>query len=295
VGTWNTDTSASLDYLIASVGGVLGNHLAVELEAFLGLRGIEVAPFAAYRGYTGAAALCNGGDRLVTVQWAVGRDPLVIAPGNISGAVAGYLKGRYEHQCSRKDAAVDFTDPDAFEVVAKLAIAMANERVSKTSLEGDWATPGAPCGRTLYVHSKKSPIFIRIYEHSKLHGGDVTCRVEVEVKPDKKPGKMQLAELDVIGVLGLSTFAIELLEKFGVSYERVPLAGYVRQLTDLQQRMVRLWMQYGRTLDEQLQVVGGDLAAFTSALFAARDDLDRRRAKAALAAARPKAVPLVCL
>ena len=288
--------SASLDYLIASVARVPGNELAGALSGALGLRALEVTPFAAYRGYTGAAGLHFGGDRLVTVQWAVGRDALVIAPGQIAGKVQSYLvANRIEHQCSRKDAAVDFIDEVAFDSVAKVAIAMANERVVKTSLEGDWATPGSPNGRTLYIYSKKSQVFIRIYEHSKLHGGDVGCRLEIEVKPDKKAGKMQLAALSEIGVIGLSTFAIELLGKFGIDLDQVPLAGYVRQISDLQQRLVRLWMQYGRTLDEVLQMVDGDLSGFTSTLFEARDDLERRRAKSAAAAARPKAVPLVCL
>jgi DNA relaxase NicK len=295
VNAWTCDASASLDYVIASVAGVDGPSLARELEDLLGLRGVEVPPMAAYRGYSGAAALCAGAERQVTVQWAIGRDPLVVAPGNISGKVAAYLQ-RYEHQCSRKDAAVDFTDPDAFEVVAKVAMSMAIEKVIKTSSVGDWLTPGAPDGRTLYIYSRKSNIFIRIYEHSKLHADSgVSCRIEVEVKPDKKAGKMQLASLDVGGVLGISTFMIELLEKFGHDYERIPLAGYVRQLSDLEQRLIRCHMQYGRTFDELLQMVNGDLSAFTERLWAVRDVLERRRAQSALAAARPKAVPLLCL
>jgi hypothetical protein len=295
VNACTRDATASLDYVIATVAGVPGNDLARELETFTGLRGIEVPPLAAYRGYSGAAALCNGGERLVTVQWGIGRDPLVIAPGQQSSKISTWLQGRYEHQCSRKDAAVDFTDPGAFDVVAKAAIEMAIARAVKTSSVGDWLTPGAPDGRTLYIYSRKSTIFIRIYEHSKLHGGDVTCRVEVEVKPDKKPGKQQLAVLDVHGVLGLSTFMVELLEKFGINCDYVPLAGYVRQLSDLDQRLIRCHMQYGRTFDELLQMVNGDLSEFTTALFAARDVLERRRAQTALAAARPQAVPLICL
>jgi len=295
-GQTSGGVTASLDYLTATVTGIQGPDLAGELQAHLGLRGQEVTPMSAYRGYTGAAGLFEGGSRVVTVQWANGRDPLVIAPGYISGRVATYLQGRYEHQCSRKDAALDFVDECAFDSVAKMALHLAADYGTVTSCRGDWLTPGAPQGRTLYVGSMKSPLFVRIYEHAKCHGsGAVTCRVEVEVKPDKKSGKMQLAALDVAGVIGRSRLMVELCEAFGIHYESVPLAAYVRELSDLDLRLVRCQMQYGRTFDELLQDVDGDLSAFTERLWAARDVLEKRKAKAALAAARPKAVPLICL
>lgn len=289
------DTALSLDYVIASVQTPSGNELAAHLEGSLGLRGVECRPIDSYKGYTNAAGLCLGGDRLVTVQWAPTRDPLVIAPGFISGKVATLLQDHYPHQCSRKDAAMDFTDEVAFDSIAAAAISMAKRRVIKTSCVGDWLIPGAPAGRTLYIHSVKSEVFIRIYEHSKLHGGDVTCRVEVVIRPCKKPGKLQLAALSAAGVLGLSRFACDLFESFGVSVERTHLATYVRQLSDLDQRLVRLWMQYGRTLDELLEREAGDIQALGAALIASRDILNDRRARASLAAARPKAVPLICL
>jgi len=296
VDTWSSTATATLDYLTATVMGVQGPDLARELETFMGLRGQEVPPMAAYRGYTGAAGLFDGGTRVATVQWAIGRDPLVIVPGSRSGKVATWLQGRYEHQCSRKDAALDFTDEAAFDSVAKMALQLAEGYATQTSCRGDWLTPGSPQGRTLYVGSMKSSLFVRIYEHAKCHGeGDVTCRVEVEVKPDKKHGKIQLAALDVPGVIGLSRLMVELCDAFGIHYESVPLAGYVREHSDLELRLVRCHMQYGRTFDELLQNVQGDLVAFTAALWAARDVLEKRKVKAALAAARPKAVPLVCL
>jgi hypothetical protein len=290
------NATSSLDYLTATVIGVEGPQLVNELENFLRLRVQQVPPMAAYRGYTVAAGLYEGGERVATVQWAVGRDPLVIVPGYLSGAVATWLQGRYEHQCSRKDAALDFTQEDAFDNIARIAMQLAAEYGTSTSTVGDWLTPGAPDGRTLYVYSRKSEVCVRIYEHSKCHGGgDITCRVEVEVKPDKKPGKLQLSSLDVAGVMGRSRLMVDLCERLGISLEAVPLAGHVRELSDLDLRLVRCQMQYGRTFDELLHNVQGDLAAFTAALWAARDVLERRKAKAALAAARPKAVPLICL
>jgi hypothetical protein len=251
---------------------------------------------AAYRGYTGAAGLFHGAERLVTVQWAIGRDPLVIVPGHLSGDASTWLQGRYEHQASRKDAALDFVDEGAFDEIAKVGMRLAVDYGSKTSCVGDWLTPGAPGGRTLYVGSRKSEVFVRIYEHGKCHGGGpITCRVEVEVKPDKKAGKLQLAALDVAGVMGRSRLMVDLCAEFGIEIESVSPAGYVRELSDLDLRLVRCQQQYGRTFDELLHNVQGDLAAFTAALWAARDVLERRKAKTALAAARPKAVPLICL
>lgn len=292
---WESTTRLSLDYVIASVYGVEAQDLIGDLEALTGLRVEGVAPLKSYKGYTAAAGLFFGGDRAITIQWAHERAPLVIAPGFISGQVAAHLQSKYEHQCSRKDAAVDFLDDLAFDPIAKCAIKMANDRVLKSSLEGDWATPGAPNGRTLYVMSRRSTSFLRIYEHSKLHGGDVECRVEVEIKPDKKPGKLQLAACDVAGVIGLCTFAVDLLRNFSVDVAHVPLANYSRQLSELDQKLVRLFQQYGKTIKELLEREGGDISEMGLALLRARERLDDRINRANIAAARPKAVPLISL
>jgi hypothetical protein len=290
------DVQISLDYVVAAVYGRNGVDLACDLETGLGLRAVEVAPLKHYKTYAvGAVALCSGGDREVTVQWNAKGEPIVIAPGFVAGRVAQLLQRDYHHQCSRKDAAVDFTGDGRFEEIARIAVEMANTRVIRTSCMGDWTVPGSPSGRTLYVYSMGNWVMLRIYEHSKLHEGDVTCRVEVQIRPEKKDGKRQLADLDPHHVFGLSHFAVELLGRLNIPFTAVPRAKYVRQLTDLEQRLVRLWMQYGRTLDELVETTGGDLQAFVEELFRARDRLADRRAKIAAAAARPKAVPLICL
>src|ERR1700742_5014856 len=118
-----------LDYVIASVYGTSPDQLMVDLGGvFPTLRLQACEPLRAYKGYSDAAGLFEGGDRAITVQWAHERAPLVIAPGSISGRVATHLQQHYEPQSSRKDGAVDFLDELAFDAIAQLAIRMANER-----------------------------------------------------------------------------------------------------------------------------------------------------------------------
>jgi hypothetical protein len=290
----------SLDWLSATVSGPPADELVGELGHALRLRAEACRPLKGYRGYSAAAALMNGGETLVTVMWADGRDPLVVVPGSYSTRVGEELL-RWSHQCSRKDGAVDIFEVDSFEAICKLAESMARERGYSTDVRGDWLTPGGPKGRTLYVMSRKSPTFVRIYEHSKLHGGEVETRIEVEVKPDKKPGKLQLVSLDARGVVGLCSFAVDLLARFGVDLERVPIVNYVRQLSDLDTRLVRMFNQWGPTLLELFKredvefAPGGDMSRIGEALVQAHVILEDRRRRAKENSARVPLPALICL
>lgn len=290
----------SLDWLSATVSGPPADELVGELGHALNLRAEVARPLKGYRGYSAAASLLNGGESVVTVMWADGRDPLVVVPGSFSARVGEELK-RWSHQCSRKDGAVDIFETDSFEAICKLAELMARERGYSTDVRGDWLTPGGPKGRTLYVMSRKSPQFVRIYEHSKLHGGEVDTRIEVEVKPDKKPGKLQLVSLDPREVVGLCGFAVELLARFGVQLDRVPIVNYVRQLSDLDTRLVRMFNQWGPTLRELFCregvdfAIGGDMSRIGEALVQAHLLLEDRRRRSKETAARQKLPALICL
>ena len=293
---FSVEAEISLDYFIGTVFHTSPEDLVAHLAGSLHLEPETCRPLPGYRGYASACGLNFGGDRLLTVQWGNQQQPLVIAPGFISNKVNACLAGAFDYQCSRKDVAVDVRDEVAFEGFAKAAIAKANRDGVALDMRGDWMVPGSPAGRTLYVYKPGSPYFIRIYEHSKLHvGSEVDCRFEVECKPEKTLGKMQLAQLSPEAIIGLRKFAIELLAEFGIVIERCRPAVSRRQLTDLEIRTLHLAQQYSATLHELLERHAGDAAAVMFAILDAEKSLIDTKRKVREAAARPQAVPLICL
>lgn len=292
---FQVDAEISLDYVLATVFGVDVEELVSHLAAELHLQPQTVRTFKDYRGYTSAVGLFLGGERQVTVQSGGQQRPLVIAPGPIAGATTRALKG-FDHQCSRKDVAVDVMDEDAFDVIVKVAHSKAMAADIKTNQIGDWLTPGSPKGRTFEVGHRRSPYYLRIYEHSKLHvGSEVNCRIEVEVKPEKSPGKLQLALLSPSEILGLSPFTLQLLREFGIQADQCRPARSRRHLTDLEVRTLHLAAQYGNTVRELLEHHHGDIGAVVSAILDAEQTLRDSKRRIREAAARPQAVPLICL
>src|SRR5690606_24476732 len=115
------------------------------------------------------------------------------------------------------------------------------ERKRPLTLEtaGDWITEGSPKGRTLYVGSRQSSAFVRIYEKGKqLRGAHPDqaekyspgwVRVEFEVKPQKQAG-WEFATRSPIEVWGAAAWSRQLhkamfggdLEPAPVTYERAP-------------------------------------------------------------------------
>jgi len=294
---FSVDAEIALDYFVGTVFGTTPEGVVDHLAGVLRLERETCRPLPGYPGYSSACGLFLGGDKLVTVQWGNTQKPLVVAPGFISNALDETLrKNRFDYQCSRKDVAIDVCDEVAFDSFAKAAGAKAHREGVRVNLHGDWMTPGSPAGRTMYLYARSSPFFIRIYEHNKLHvGSGVDCRVEVECKPEKSPGKQQLASLSPQQIVGLRLFAVELLAEFGISIERCRPAVARRQMTDLEVRTLHLAQQYGGTVHELMARYDSDAAAVIAAILDAEKSLIDSKRKVREAAARPQAVPLICL
>jgi hypothetical protein len=147
----------------------------------------------------------------------------------------------------------------------------------------------------MYIGSRNSENYMRIYEHAKLHGGDITCRIEYECKPGKTDRKRQLADLEPAQILGLWPFVIELLAAIGVSIAKLKPSPYTRQKTDLEIRTLNCARQYGRTIDDLMALHDDDPAAVIGAIRIAQSVIENGKAELQRAAARPLAVPLILL
>jgi len=102
-----------------------------------------------------------------------------------------------EHRVSRMDSRIDFggvsNGEETWDALYEACVALAAEKGLRTSVAGDYL--GKVAGRTLYVGSKKSDVFVRLYEKGKQLRGELRgapeadripldwCRLEVQVRP----------------------------------------------------------------------------------------------------------------
>jgi DNA relaxase NicK len=155
-----------------------------------------------------------------------------------SGECAQEIKPLFDNlncQPSRIDTALDYCEPDGFDIVTKFAIAKAQDNdyspypapiVRGVSTVGDWFTDGSPKGRTLYIGSRKSKFFIRIYEKGKQVGGDPNWfRIELEFKPQSPAQRLLASDLTPHQIAELDPWLTGLLNDLFVfgKYDWIPL------------------------------------------------------------------------
>jgi len=196
--------------------------------------------------------------------------PCVEASGCMAPIVASVLREHGAHYASRVDVAVDRAGPALFEDWRALCV-----RLSKAyglSLRVIEAPTDPDAGSTVYLGSRKSEVFLRVYQKGLKTAGDEGLarpipeayrqwvRAEVEFKPDKKPGKHAAAIMEPNAYWGvtewLSQFAQEALSMYA---EPVNL----RERRESNHDRAMRWMvaQYRSHLDKVWRDCGKDDAA----------------------------------
>lgn len=280
------EVQIGLDYLGATVPGDTDSLLR-HLETRLGGTRRQVPNPRGY-GYSAAFALVTGDETLATVLHHHDRSPYVIAQGYRAPAVLDLLQAEYPTGCtaSRKDAALDLNDPDWWDVVVHLGVEIANRRSLTIDMRGDWLVPGSPKGRTLYVGSRTSVCFVRIYEFRKAHGFGPAVRIELEYKPKHADTKEWLIEATPAEIFGLSPLCIELFQRIGVDLSRTKPRLYRKPVSDLDRAVWALLMQYGKLIEEQIVPhLDGDLTEVGPYLVRELSAIKLRRAQLTHAAA----------
>lgn len=160
----------------------------------------------ATNGYERACLIHRGDRRLVTVQWGGNTGDMTQIKGTGSDAplVADAIRDLFPvHRLQRADVAEDFSEPDVFQVLTSHAIHLSTHYRLKISQMGDWARDDAQGkGRTLYVGSRQSLAFLRVYEKGKekavRSGSDCIdsdhARAEVEIKPQNVVQGVELSK-----------------------------------------------------------------------------------------------------
>lgn len=196
---------SSFDYYQASVNDTPDCIIPTLAERF-SFSSVDSAK--ATNGYERACLIHRGDNKLAEIQWGgnTGDMTQIKGTGENAPEIASIIRELYpHHRLQRADVAEDYSEPDIFKLMTDHAIYLATHYGLKLSQLGDWARDDVMGkGRTLYVGSRQSPAFLRIYEKGKERavrsGGDCEdsdhTRAEVEIKPQNRAQGFALARLE---------------------------------------------------------------------------------------------------
>jgi DNA relaxase NicK len=183
--------------------------------------GASVEPSRPLHGYERGCEIAAGGMVRARVLYG-GRngDPHAWACGEDTDAFVHVVRSRWgagQHVVTRCDAAEDFDAPGAFDALGSMALAIADERGLKVHHNGDWHR-GVE-GRTIYVGSRKSSVFVRLYEKGKQLRSQLNypgqgisrdwVRLEAQVRPEKE-ARAYAASMAPVEAWGLAAWTREL-------------------------------------------------------------------------------------
>lgn len=183
--------------------------------------------------------------------------PHAFASGEDAVEFARIVRANWpDHRVTRMDTAVDFDGAGDWERVTALALELADELGLKVGHAGDWHR--GEDGRTLYIGSRKSAVFLRIYEKGKQlpeSGRPNWVRCEVVVRPEGD-SRLAAAASTATAAWGYAAWTQEFARRLlGVDVERVAIS--LRRPADDEKAMETVMEQYWRVFERQAGVHGG--------------------------------------
>ena len=207
-----------------------------------------------------------------------------------------------DHSCSRVDVALDFMEgPELFPTLCDWLVGYAKNSNPKMSVDyrGDWSN--ASKGRTLYIGSRQSAVFIRLYEKGfqQISQGNADAdpdwiRFETEIKPEKKEGKINLATLTPEQCFGASRLLRDFVTMISGDNLEPVTVGKVRKMTDHDRSFNHMCHQYGKVLLDQLELTPDPeefLSSILSQIKTQKENREQCREK--LAGIRQDFVPII--
>lgn len=186
---------------------------------------------------------------------AVGDAVLVDTSGKDAAEVSGVVRELFpDHRVTRADVAGDYIASNAFDLLTGIGKGVADEYRLKVGMAGDWYRGKE--GRTLYVGSPKSDVFVRIYEKGIQLGGDPNwVRLEAKVCPDG-PSRALASKMRPEEFFGFRGWTCEVLKRLGYEdVERIKAGTQWRQ-PDHHRAYKAMLKQYGATLRHLLEDAG---------------------------------------
>lgn len=182
----------------------------------------------------------------------------VEASGQDAEPVAALLRlGDIPHAVARVDACTDVISHTAYQQFERTLMTVLPPRVTRTRFE---QTKHGRTASTLYLGSRKSESFARLYEKGKespeTYHAD-TVRIEVQSRP-KGPGrKAWAATATPHEIMSLPRWSDALLDL--VSMGRLPTIAPQKRQSDLDRALAVMGAQYRKRVHELLARNGGDL------------------------------------
>lgn len=189
--------------------------------------------------------ICSGGDHVsgITQFQSTGVNSPALAAALLASGVA--------HEPTRVDAAIDWFEDGLFDTLAHAFKIYAKDHRLSISTPGDWVRGE---GRTLYIGSRNSPLFVRLYEkgYEQRKKGDFKAplnwvRFEVEVKYKKDYQKKVLSTLSPSDCFRLGWVA-GLCETIMFNEARIPMPSVYKAPTNDDKRVKWLVKQYGSAI-----------------------------------------------
>lgn len=234
-------------------GSLLLERICKELDLdFVATRpkfGYAIA-YRLYRGDINHGLLQFGGDN-------VGSGVYVSILGSMAGAFRDFLLvWRFDFGVLRADVAFDSVG-SVFNEVARIAQDLIADRGLSSSVAGDWVNGR---GRTLYIGSRQSICFGRIYEKWVQLGLPESAafdRIEFEFKPHKK-ARTAAASLLPVDFIMSSRWASELCNTlFAASLFSSLSLDRPRAQSDHNRALAHLCKQYRKIIAHELDLSGG--------------------------------------
>lgn len=163
------------------------------------------------------------GNRLLLVEWGRNAGVHFTASGYHSRDLVPMLQS-YGVLVTRADVAHDvYQYPQKFETVCKKIIKFAKEHGLQISQAGDW-TEGGRRGRTLYIGSRSSRVYLCVYEKSFESGDEALIntypdwfRFEFRFRPNDKETKKAIRKWTPFEYLGSSPWVKDLCQILKIS------------------------------------------------------------------------------
>lgn len=244
--------NVNIDHSYINLVERLAKDLDLDIERAIPKYGYREA-YSLVRGTTKHMLIQSGGE-------AVGTGTYCSANGHFANEFYAWLvDNKTEYQLIRADVKIDLDGQEYFEQIAKMLKIVALNHRLKTSCMGDWVQTNT--GRTLYVGSRQSPVYCRLYEKGHQYSfASNLVRLEFEIKP-KKHARLELAGQPAANFLNVNRWVSELISMMTQStIEPSDLKlGTVYLPSDHERALAHLVKQYQSTIKKQLTLDGGCL------------------------------------
>ena len=260
----------SFDWYQASVLDSDESEIMASLKSYFELSDIKKGR--PLYGYQEAIELVRGDIKICTLMWGQidNPSPHIIFTSREAIEGANFLRTYYpNHKVSRFDSAMDWYCEGAWDLLSETALQVAREFNISVQHVGDFER--GEKGRTLYLGSKSSPVFVCLYEKGKQPdwlpmGYTDWVRLEVRVRPSSK-SKKECATITPPEVFGCARWTQELFKR--LTTRSVPRfnVGTIHKPSDDDRAFQALVKQYGALIVRQCITSGSD--AFVKRLLSA--------------------------